>query len=102
MRLALALGRTVRELEETMGSDEWDDWLLFHRLYDLPDGFLVTGQLGTLVAHGLWGKGVAADYAPYYDPPASRGLNSDQAAFLAFVKSHGVRKPEGSRDGRPT
>lgn len=97
MRLALALGRTVRELEETMGSDEWDDWLTFQKLYDLPDGFLVAGQLGMLVSRGLWGRGSVWDFAPYYDSPAPRGLPADQAAFLAFVKAHGKQRRRHGR-----
>lgn len=97
MRLALAMGRTVRELEESMGSDEWDDWVKFHSLYDLPDGFLVTANVCTLVSQGLGGKGAAANFAPYYAAPERRGLTQDQSAFLSFVKLHGRR----DRGGQP-
>lgn len=66
MRLALVMGRTVAELRESMDAEEWSKWLLFHELYDLPDGFLVTGQLGAAIARAISGKGKAEDFVPYY------------------------------------
>jgi hypothetical protein len=73
MRLALGMGRTVAELRETMDAHEWSRWLLYHELYDLPDGFLVAGQLGALVSRVVGGKGNPEDFAPYFkvDPQQS-------------------------------
>jgi hypothetical protein len=73
MRLALGMGRTVAELRETMDAHEWSRWLLYHELYDLPDGFLVAGQLGTVVSRVVGGKGNPEDFAPYFkvDPQQS-------------------------------
>lgn len=70
MRLAFGMGRTVRELHESMDAEEWNQWLIFHSLYDLPDGFLVTAKICSIVSHALGGKGEPWDFAPYYKPDA--------------------------------
>lgn len=91
-RLALALGRTIRELEETLGADEWAFWLRYHALYDLPDGYIVTGQIGALISQSLGGKGRPVDFAPFYEaPPAARrfGPPPGIAEAIKFVKAHG-------------
>lgn len=101
MRLAIALGRTVRELEETMGADEWDDWLDFERHYDLPDAFLITAQLGTLIAKITGNSHIAAArMAPYYtiDPTSPKGVRRKAAApglagAFAFLRAN--VKPDG-------
>ncbi len=66
MRLAALMGRTVAELRETMDAHEWNKWLIFHSLYDLPDAFLVAGQLGALISQVVGGKGKPEDFAPYF------------------------------------
>ena len=66
MRLAALMHRTVADLRETMDAREWSRWLLFHELYDLPDAFLIAGQLGALVSQAVGGKGKPEDFAPYY------------------------------------
>lgn len=93
MRLALAMGRTVRELEESMGADEWADWLLFQSLYDMPDGFIVAGQIGTLVSHVAGGKAGPAVFAPYYAVPSERTAPDPSVGeFFKFVKANGIKK----------
>lgn len=82
------MGRTVAELEDSLSYGEWVRWLAFHSLFDLPDGFLVAGQLGSLVSHALGGKGKAADFAPFYTlPPRVRSVSSLKDAFN-FLRSH--------------
>jgi len=96
MRLALAMGRTVRELEEAMGADEWADWLAFQAEYDLPDDFLVTGQLGALISGVVGGRHRPSDFAPYYRPERTTGNESLRAAFQ-FLRENGhvtSREPE--------
>jgi hypothetical protein len=69
MRLALALGRTVRELEDTLGADEWDDWIDFLRNYDFPDAFHTTAQLGILIGKITGNPHInAANMSPYFTP----------------------------------
>lgn len=63
-------------------------WLAFHELYDFPDAFLTTGQLGSLVA-GFVGsrRDKPWDYAPYYKS-AQPGL----AGAFAFLRQHAPEK----------
>ena len=90
MRLALALGRTVQELEQTMNADEWADWLLFHELYDLPDGFLVAAQLGTLVSRALGGSLAPEDISAYYRSDHLKEANVSRG--IAFAVANVERK----------
>lgn len=90
-RLAWGLARTVDELDATMTPREFQRWVLFHSLYDLPDGFLVTGQIGALVGSALAEKGRGlkpSDFAPYYAAPRRPGRSNLDAAF-AFVRANG-------------
>ena len=93
MRLTIALGyRSVREMEETLGADEWADWLVFHSLYDLPDGFLVAGQICALVSHALGNKAKPSDFVPYYAPPpkesGSKKTRSAPPVHFAFLREN--------------
>lgn len=88
MRLAFGLGRTVRELEQTMLADEYDRWITFHRLYDLPDGFLVTGQLGAIIRSIMGEKTTPGDSCPYYAPTKQEKHNQNMRAAFAFAKSY--------------
>lgn len=81
MRLAFGLGRTVDELEATMTHREWVEWVAFHGLYDLPDEFLTTGQLGALVASAAGSKRSKPEhFAPYYK--ARRGFASIKSFIM--------------------
>jgi hypothetical protein len=102
MRLALALGRTVRELEETMSADEWSDWIDFESFYDLPDGYFVAAQLGSIIAGIVGSRFEPSRIVPYLEkdgpsptmPPASRPGNL-AAAFnwlMANVNKDGKPK----------
>ncbi len=101
MRLALALGRTVRELDESMGADEWDDWIDFLRHYDLPDAFHTTAQLGILIGKITGNNHIrAASMSPYFavDQPAGKGTmrkasSPGLAGAFSFLR-HNV-KPGG-------
>lgn len=94
MRLAFGLGRTVDELDATLTHREWVRWVAFHGLFDLPDSFLVTGQLGTLVAGAAGSKKAKPqDFAPYYK--ARRGFASVRSLFAAAAAMGvGRGKPE--------
>ena len=102
MRLALAMGRTVEELRETMNADEWSRWLLFHELYDLPDGFLVAGQLGTVVSQAIGGKGKPENFAPYYKIDGAEKLPAQRQQpslrpYYDFLKGYAAdRKRAGN------
>ncbi|MFO0892441.1 MAG: hypothetical protein U0790_25280 [Isosphaeraceae bacterium] len=96
MRLTLALGyKSVDDMEDSLGADEWDRWLAFHALYDLPDAFMIVGQLGALISAVAGGKGRPADFAPYYQSPPRRGPGPPPgiADAIAFLKAHGQQRP---------
>lgn len=96
MRLAALMGRTVAELRETMDAKEWNRWLTFHSLYDLPDAFLIAGQLGALISRIVGGKGIPEDFAPYYKVDAETGNGnlpkmtgtSDLKGFYGFLSGY--------------
>lgn len=107
MRLALALGRTVRELEETMGADEWDDWLDYMREYDLPDAYHTTAQLGILIGKVTNNNHIrAVNMSPYFDltPPVKPSAKKASGPFkpgglagaFAFLKANAkqIVKPQ--------
>lgn len=45
MRLALALGRSVKELLETVDSQELSEWAAFDQIYPLPNPWLQTARI---------------------------------------------------------
>ena len=45
MRLALALGRTVKELLASIDSDELSEWAAFDQIYPLPNHWLMTARI---------------------------------------------------------
>lgn len=71
-----------------MGADEWADWLAFHAHYDLPDGFLIAGQLGAVVVEAIGGRAKPADFAPYYEAPPAK---PDLRPALDFLRLHAKR-----------
>lgn len=80
----------MAELEDSLSYSEWVEWIAFHSLYDLPDDFLTTGQIGALVSQAASGKGKPADYAPYFTPP--RGTKPDLSGAFAFIRANAKRK----------
>lgn len=98
MRLAFGMGRTVAELRETMDAHEWARWLLYHELFDLPDGFMVSAVLGTLVNHAVGGKGIPENYAPYYKAESKSlpvlGTNNLRP-FYGFLSAYAKERSDG-------
>lgn len=45
MRLALALGRSVKELLNTVDSEELSEWAAFDQIYPLPNQWLQTARI---------------------------------------------------------
>ena len=44
-------GRTVRELESTLGSDELAEWISYDRIEPLPNPWLQTGVVASTIAN---------------------------------------------------
>lgn len=97
MRLALAMGRTVRELEESLTADEWADWLVFHASYDLPDNFLTTGQIGSFISKVLGGNRQPFHFAPYYQADPAARSNASIKEYFAFAKEYVNSKRKSGR-----
>ncbi len=106
MRLAALMHRPVAELRETMDAHEWSRWLLFHSLYDLPDAFMVVGQICSTITQVVGGKGIPGDFAPFYkvDPgspddsrPPDRPKSDLRQAFN-FIASYAK---ERAAQGKP-
>jgi hypothetical protein len=45
LRLALALGRSVKELLNTVDSEELSEWAAFDQIYPLPNPWLQTARI---------------------------------------------------------
>lgn len=90
--MAFGLGRTVAELEESLSHREWLGWIAYHGLYDLPDDFLTTGQLGAMVGGIAGHRTKPSDLAPYYQPPPGARAPSNLGRALEFLKAHAPRK----------
>jgi len=45
MRLALALGRSVKELLNTVDGEELSEWAAFDQIYPLPNSWLQTARI---------------------------------------------------------
>jgi hypothetical protein len=108
--MACMMGRPIWELRETMPADEWDRWITFFRLYDLPDGYFVAAVLSTQIAAAMGAKHPAwSDAVPYFkphvEPPpepakprpqmAIPGPSESIAAAFAFLRANpDVSKPK--------
>lgn len=90
MRLALALGKTVRQLLAEMDSAELSEWLAFNSEYNLPDGFFVAATTSMAVARSIGGSKVeAGDFAPIFRVPAREQTAEEAIARLrAFSAAH--------------
>lgn len=91
--MALALGRTVEEIDVGMSSREFAEWQLYYQKEPWGEerADLRVAQLTALTANINRAKGQkpfqAIDFMPFSEkPPVSDPVNSD-AALLAFLKS---------------
>lgn len=80
-RLALALGKTVGEIEETMSSAEFAEWIAFVGLEPLPDPWLQTAQISAIMA-SCWSrkKHTVEEFLPR--PSRPERLSPEQSAGL--------------------
>jgi hypothetical protein len=86
MRLAMALGRTVEELGESMDSSEFTAWLAREALEPLPDPWLQTG-IQTAAAVNLWAKKRTkpTDFMPVRKRPRPRMSGAQMARAMANI-----------------
>ena len=94
-QLALALGRTVAELEETMSSRELTEWIAFNAIQPFGDtrADLRSAIIASTVANCHRTSGTpfkVADFMPYEEKP-----KNDVEASLACIRA----MIEGKRNG---
>jgi hypothetical protein len=74
---------SIRELEETLDAEEWDRWLTFYQLYDLPDAYFLAAKYGAFLV------GIDAHKAcPIYEVPARSQGAGNVREFVAFAKGY--------------
>lgn len=88
-RLALQLGRTVRELEQTLDSRELAEWEAYHTIEPLPDPYWIGAQICAVMATA-WGKSSykIADFMPTVrDADEPDDGNLQLAKFTAIINA---------------
>lgn len=87
------LGRSRAELRETLGADEWNDWILMHGEYDLPDAYFLAALIGIWI-HGLAGVNKTfRDVVPYYRAFSSPKRADNIKEAFAFFAAHATTQP---------
>lgn len=72
-----------------MTAPEWADMIAFHAQCDIPDAFMVVGELGSLIAQALGNKHKKSDFAPYYRPDGAASRQSNLGPAFDFLRSLG-------------
>jgi hypothetical protein len=74
-----------------MDSAEWDRWITFHALYDLPDAFFMTAQLGCLIAAIMGNRLEPEKIVPFFERPRRAGSHGIPE-FIAMARAHMAAK----------
>lgn len=81
-----------------MGADEWSEWIDFESHYDLPDGYFVVAQLGSIIA-GILGNTIdPVRIVPYLardDQPVRSSRNRNLGAAFSWLAAN------VDKDGKP-
>ncbi len=89
MRLALAMGRTLAELAESMSADEFVEWLAFNRVFGLPDSWGEAGTIAAACERPWTKKGVrpreALDFIPAERRPKRQSVREMRAAMASVA-----------------
>lgn len=89
-RLALALGKTVRQLLSEIDSAELSEWLAFDCAYTIPDAHFSAATVAMAVTSSMTGARVTAgDFATIYKAPPRVQTSEEAVAILkAFSAAH--------------
>jgi hypothetical protein len=91
--MALALGKTVSELERTMPATELMEWVQYYGVEPFGEfrADLRSAIVATVIARTMGGskKATPADFMPFNDKRAARTASRDEAAHVtdAFMKA---------------
>jgi len=99
-RLALALGRTIAEMEHTMGAGEYADWVEYYAAepWGAYRDNLHTGIIASVIANVHRGKkGKAVKPADFLLRSRDDQRQSDTKQSLSYLRAVGVRKHGRSR-----
>jgi hypothetical protein len=98
MRLARTLGRTLAELEASMGADEFALWRLLEAEDPLPDPHLSAGLVAYTVARSI--GGAKAGRLEDYIPGRSGGARQSPAEVAARARAWLAGLAGRRRNGR--
>jgi hypothetical protein len=83
--LALALGKTVKELLRDCDSEELAEWHAFHQLYPLPDPWLQTARMCRIIMAAS-GNYKRVPEEEVFIPSTRKASQSEQQMFAELMK----------------
>jgi hypothetical protein len=86
MKLALALGKTLLELEQSMSWLELMKWTEYDKEYGIPDPWLQTGMECQVTAQGL-GDGTKQYYPEDFMPVEKKAKQQSVAQMKSTMKA---------------
>lgn len=105
MRLALAMGRTLAELADSMSSAEFTEWLAYNRIFGLPDPWGEAGTIAAAVTRPYQKKGakpaMPLDFIPADRKPARRRQSvREMKASMGAIGAVANARAKGPEHGR--
>jgi hypothetical protein len=83
--LALALGKTVKELLRDCDSEELAEWHAFHQIYPLPDPWLQTARMCRIIMAAS-GNYKRVPEEEVFIPSTRKASQSEQQMFAELMK----------------
>ena len=83
--MALALGKTVKELLRDCDSEELAEWHAFHQLYPLPDPWLQTARMCRIIMAAS-GNYKRVPEEEVFIPSTRKASQSEQQMFAELMK----------------
>lgn len=90
--LAATLGRTVRELETTIGSDELAEWIALLAVEPWgPYRLDILHGMGAYASSAAWGGGSMNDWVIKWGAPPAKEIKLEGDALIDYLKSLGAK-----------
>lgn len=83
--MALALGKTVKELLRDCDSEELAEWHAFHQLYPLPDPWLQTARMCRIIMAAS-GNYKRVPEEEVFIPSTRKARQSEEQMFAELMK----------------
>ena len=101
MTLALALGRTVRELQAELTAEEFAEWMAYHSISPIGDerADLRAGIVASAVVNSRGGRSRPLDFMPIVRGRAVRRQTPKQMLALLGVhaRAHNEHRSKGNK-----